>query len=127
MDAIRILFVDDSPAQVDAFVRAMEGGTYDVVTARSTAEARAAAERKSFDLMIIDYHIGSELGDACLRDLRPHAAEHTRFFLYTTDPDAFRKHRELGFSGVLMLKGRASVRSQVDAIVRSIVRVRATG
>jgi CheY-like chemotaxis protein len=121
---MRILFVDDSVAQADAFRRSFTASSYSVVTARNIAEARQAAEQAAFDLVIIDYHLGTELGDACLRELRPHVPEHTRFFLYTTASEAFRRHREMGFDGVLLLKGRSSVRSQVDAIARSIARVR---
>ena len=124
---MRILFVDDSAAQADAFRRSFSASSYALVTARNIAEARQAAQQAPFDLVIIDYHLGAELGDECLRELRPHASEHTRFFLYTTDSDAFRRHREMGFDGVLLLKGRSSVRSQVDAIARSIARVRAAG
>jgi CheY-like chemotaxis protein len=124
MSRIRILFVDDSGPQIEAFNRSLVGSDYQIVTASCTAEALSAAQQAPFDLVIIDYQLGTELGDACLRALRPHASEHTRFFLYTTDALAFRKHRELGFDGVLMLKGKSSVRLQVDAIARSIARVR---
>lgn len=127
MEGMRILFVDDSAAQVDAFRRSFVGSGYTLVTARTITEASVAARASTFDIAIIDYHLGSELGDDCLRALRPHATEHTRFFLYTTDSDAFRRHREMGFDGVLLLKGRSSVRTQVDAIARSIARVRSTG
>jgi CheY-like chemotaxis protein len=127
MTRIRVLFADDSRTQIDIFRRSLADGQYDVVTAQNTAEALQAARHAPFDMAIIDYHLGAELGDACLRELRPHAPAHARFFLYTTDAEAFRRHRELGFDGVLMLKGKSSVRTQVDAIARSIARVRSAG
>jgi DNA-binding NtrC family response regulator len=127
MEPFRILFVDDSSAQVDASLRALADAEFQLASARSIAEAKHAAHQQRFDLVIIDFHIGSERGDVCLRELRTGALPHTRFYLYTTDPDAFRRHRELGFDGVLMLKGRASMRSQVEAVARSIARLRAVG
>ncbi|MET0389182.1 MAG: hypothetical protein ABW321_24630, partial [Polyangiales bacterium] len=77
---------------------------------------------------VIDYHLGgTETGDGCLQQLRAAAAnDQTRFYLYTTDPEAFKRHRDMGFDGVLMLKGKAAVRQQIDAIARSITRSRAS-
>jgi CheY-like chemotaxis protein len=120
----KLLFVDDSSIQVQSFRRSLEGSDYDVVTATNTAQAVSAAENNGFDFVIVDYLMGDERGDACVRELRPYALPHTKYFLYTTDADAFRRYRELGFDGVLMLKGKSSVRSQVDTIARSISRRR---
>ena len=124
MPRIRVLFVDDSPIQIESFRRAVAGSDYDVVTAVNIAEALSAAQHQGFDFAIVDYMIGAERGDACVRELRTCARPHTRYFLYTTDADAFRRYRELGFDGVLMLKGKSSLRSQVDTIARSIARMR---
>jgi CheY-like chemotaxis protein len=122
----QILFVDDSPIQTQSFRRALDGSDYDLVTAANIAQAVAAAQNRGFDFVIIDYLIGDERGDDCVRELRAYAQPHTKHFLYTTDADAFRRYRELGFDGVLMLKGKASVRTQVDTIARSISRMRAS-
>jgi CheY-like chemotaxis protein len=125
MDRIRILFVDDSGLQISDFCQSLAGGDYDVTTASSIAEAKRAVTEQRFDIAVIDYHLGNETGDACLRELRRATLEQTRYFLYTTDADAFRQHRTMGFDGVLMLKGKSSVRLQIDAIARWILRVRA--
>ena len=127
MRRMRVLFVDDSPIQIESFRRALAGGDYDVVTAVNTAEAVLAAQQGGFDFAIVDYVLGDERGDACVRELRACARQDARYFLYTTDSDAFRRYRELGFDGVLMLKGKSSVRSQVDTIARSIARMRTAG
>jgi len=126
MSRMRVLFVDDSPIQIDAFRRALAGCDYDVVTALDTAQAVFAAQQAPVDFAIVDYQLlGEERGDACVRELLA-CSKHTRYFLYTTDSDAFRRYRELGFDGVLMLKGKSSVRSQVETIARSIARMRPT-
>ena len=122
----KLLFVDDSSIQIQSFRRSLDGTDYDLVTATNTAQAVAAAQNNGFDFAIVDYLIGDERGDACVRELRPYALAHTKYFLYTTDADAFRRYRELGFDGVLMLKGKASVRTQVDTIARSNSRIRAS-
>lgn len=125
-DRSRLLFVDDSPLQVQMFRRALEGSDYDIVTVTNIEAAVFAAQQKGFDFAIVDYLLGDERGDACVRALRPYALPHTKHFLYTTDSSAFRRYRDLGFDGVLMLKGKASVRSQVDTIARSISRIRSS-
>jgi DNA-binding NarL/FixJ family response regulator len=125
MATIRILFVDDSTVQRDAFRTGLEDSEYELVTVSDTASAQRAMRDRHFDIAVIDYNIGDELGDQCLRALKqdnPNA--HTRYFLYTTDPHAFRRHRDMGFDGVLMLKGKASVRLQIDAIARVMLRGR---
>jgi CheY-like chemotaxis protein len=119
-----ILYVDDSAAQLDGFRQSLAGGPYRVRTANSVREAemRMAAERP--DLVVIDYHMPEMMGDRALTVLKRSGADSTRYYLYTSDPHAFRRHREMGFDGVLMLKGKSSVRSQIDAIARAMVQFR---
>jgi CheY-like chemotaxis protein len=119
-----ILIVDDSAAQLDGFRQSLAGGPYRVRTANSVREAenRIAAERP--DLVVIDYHMPEMMGDRALTVLKRGGAGSTRYYLYTSDPHAFRRHRAMGFDGVLMLKGKSSVRSQIDAIARAMVQFR---
>lgn len=124
MAKIRILFVDDSAAQRDAFRTGLDGSEYELVTVSDTASAQRAMRDGFFDIAVIDYNIGDELGDQCLQTLKQAHPAVTRYFLYTSDPHAFRRHREMGFDGVLMLKGKASVRLQIDAIARVMLRSR---
>lgn len=124
MSRIRILVLDDSSVQLESFRSGLTGAEYDLSTATNTADAVRAMSQGVFDIVVIDYHLGAETGDACLKKLRESKHEDTRYFLYTTDPEAFRRHREMGFDGVLMLKGKAAVRKQIDAIARSIMRSR---
>jgi CheY-like chemotaxis protein len=119
-----ILYVDDSQAQLEALRHSLAAAPYQVWTARSQREAEERMQREKPDLVIIDYHMPDNNGDACLRALRPLSNEHTRFYLYTSDAQAFRRHREMGFDGVLMLKGKSSVRVQIDAIARAMVQFR---
>jgi CheY-like chemotaxis protein len=119
-----ILYVDDSATQLDGFRRSLAGGAYNVWTARSVneAEERMASDRP--DLVVIDYHMPQMMGDRMLAWLKRAGAPNTRYYLYTSDPTAFRRHREMGFDGVLMLKGKSSVRTQIDAIARAMVQFR---
>lgn len=121
---LSILYVDDSQAQLDALRDSLRSSSYRVATARSRIEAEDHMLRDKPDLVIIDYHMPDNPGDACLRALKPLAGDNTRFYLYTTDAQAFRRHREMGFDGVLMLKGKSSVRAQIDAIANAMMQFR---
>lgn len=119
-----ILYVDDSATQLDAFRQSLIGGPYRVTTATSVREAEVRMAAEHPDLVVIDYHMPEMMGDRALAMLKRSGAGSTRYYLYTSDPLAFRRHREMGFDGVLMLKGKSSVRSQIDAIARAMVRFR---
>lgn len=117
---LEVLYVDDSPAMLDAFRADLAGGPFVVRTAASVIEAQRQITSHTFDIIVIDYHLGKITGDACLRELKRGTPAHTRYYLYTVDRDAFRQHRQMGFDGVLMLKGKVSVRTQLDALARSL-------
>ncbi|MET0387559.1 MAG: response regulator [Polyangiales bacterium] len=121
---LSILYVDDSPSQLEGMRESLSGGPYRVSTAQTRPEAEERMLRAKPDLVIIDYRMPDGTGDICLRALKPLGGEHTRFYLYTTDAQAFRRHREMGFDGVLMLKGKSSARAQIDAIARSLPQFR---
>ena len=122
--SLEILYLDDDRAQLAAFRQSLLGGAYEVTTAESLSAARQALLKAQPDLVIIDYHVGEMTGDVCLEKLKESGLRSTRYYLYTVDPAAFRRHREMGFDGVLMLKGKSSVRLQIDAIARSMMRAR---
>jgi response regulator RpfG family c-di-GMP phosphodiesterase len=119
-----ILFVDDSYAQLAAFRQNLTDAPYRVWTAGTLQEAEERMTQDRPDLVVIDYHMPQVMGDECLRSLKRIAPANSRFYLYTTDPVAFRKHREMGFDGVLMLKGKSSVRTQIDAVARAMMQFR---
>lgn len=121
---LALLVVDDSVAQLTAFRQDLEGGPYQVWTALTVTEAQERMAKNAPDLVIIDYHMPQVMGDSCLKLLRAIGPASTRYYLYTGDPSAFRRHREMGFDGVLMLKGKSSVRSQIDAIAKAITQFR---
>ena len=121
---LSILYVDDSQAQLDGMREALASGPYQLSTATSLQEARERMSQSKPELVIIDYHMPRLTGDECMRALRPLASENTRFYLYTTDAHVFRRHREMGFDGVLMLKGKSPVRAQIDAVARIMTHYR---
>jgi CheY-like chemotaxis protein len=119
-----ILYVDDSQAQLDGMREALASSAHKLSTAITLQEAKERLLQSKPDLVIIDYHMPKLSGDECMRALRPLAPESTRFYLYTTDANAFRRHREMGFDGVLMLKGKSPVRAQIDAVARFMTHYR---
>jgi response regulator RpfG family c-di-GMP phosphodiesterase len=119
-----ILYLDDDRVQLAAFRQSLMGGAYEVTTAESLTAARQVLLKVRPDLVIIDYHVGEMTGDVCLEKLKAGGLRTARYYLYTVDAAAFRRHREMGFDGVLMLKGKSSVRLQIDAIARSMLRAR---
>lgn len=121
---LRILYVDDTPLQVELFRSALADAEYELHTARSGLEAQLVASKQRFDLVVLDFHLGDSTAEQLITGLR-HQQSDARFFLYTSDPAAFRRHREMGFDGVFMLKGKSSVRAQVDVVARTIVKSRA--
>jgi CheY-like chemotaxis protein len=124
VERLGILFVDDSAAQLDGFRRSLADGPYRVWTAATVREAEERVRRDRPDLVVIDYQMPEMMGDQCLERLRQAGPASARYYLYTTDPAAFRRHREMGFDGVLMLKGKSSVRVQIDAVARAITQFR---
>jgi CheY-like chemotaxis protein len=123
-DSLSILYVDDSLAQLDGFRESLRSSPHRIATASSRDEAEERMLRDKPDLVIIDFHMPDGTGDKCLSTLKPLGGKDTRYYLYTTDAQAFRRHREMGFDGVLMLKGKSSVRAQIDAIVNAMLQFR---
>lgn len=120
---LRILYVDDTPLQIELFRSSLADGEYEVHTARSALEAQMLAGKLQFQLIVLDFHLGDTTAEPLLRALRLQQPE-ARFFLYTSDATAFRRHRELGFDGVFMLKGKTPVRAQVDVVARAIAKAK---
>lgn len=121
---LSILYVDDSQAQLDNLRDSLASGPYKLATALTLAEAEERMIKLQPVLVIIDYHMPEITGADVLRALRRLASESTRFYLYTTDAQAFRRHREMGFDGVFMLKGKSSVRAQIDAVAHALAHYR---
>ena len=119
-----ILYVDDSKAQLANLRASLSTSPYRVWTASCQQEAEEHMVREKPELVIIDYNMPENPGDECLRALKPLGTENTRYYLYTTDAQAFRRHREMGFDGVLMLKGKSSVKAQIDAVAHAMASFR---
>src|SRR5690606_3894427 len=83
-----ILHVDDDPtsrALVEMVFGAADGCS--VVAVTSIAEARAALERAPVDVVLVDQHLGGELGLDLLRAIRSSTAAPPAMFLVTGDGD----------------------------------------
>jgi two-component system, OmpR family, response regulator RegX3 len=66
----RILFVEDEPAIADPFGRALSREGYEVVAARSVAEARSRFARQTPDLVLLDLTLPDGDGRDLCRELR---------------------------------------------------------
>jgi len=66
----RILFVEDEPAIADPFGRALARDGFDVVAARSIAEARDRFSRRTPDLVLLDLTLPDGDGRDLCRELR---------------------------------------------------------
>lgn len=71
-EALRILFVDDSPTVRVAFRRLLTAEHYAVETAASVDEGMEKALAQTFDIAIIDYFMPGDNGSVLVKRLREH-------------------------------------------------------
>ena len=88
-----ILVVDDEPEALAMATLLLEDD-YDVVTAKSVAEARDALQQRTFWAALVDYHLGEENGAAVI-DLLLKSLPGERLLLVTAD-------HQLGGAGQLI-------------------------
>ncbi|KAB7627530.1 GGDEF domain-containing response regulator [Alkalilimnicola sp. S0819] len=69
-DAIRVLFVDDSPTVRVSYRRLLNRHGYETDTASSVREGMDLASRNPYDIAIIDYFMPDATGDELCRQLR---------------------------------------------------------
>ena len=67
---MNVLFVDDEPALLQCFVRALRGEPYGVLTAKSPKEALAIMETESVDVVVSDERMPGGSGSAFLTRVR---------------------------------------------------------
>lgn len=65
-----ILVVDDDPKICALLRNVLEGEGFDVLEAQTAAEVFAAAERRKFDLITLDIHLGRDNGLDLAREIR---------------------------------------------------------
>jgi CheY-like chemotaxis protein len=67
---MRILVVDDNPANVEYFADALESAGHSVAVERTGTTGRDRALAEQFDLVILDIQLPGLNGDAVCRELR---------------------------------------------------------
>ncbi len=116
----KILYIDDSAAELGAAATALRAAGYQVETHTSVAAARAHV--LDSELVLIDFHMPGTDGGEVLQELKEAIAgreSRPAFYLYTSDKDVGSEYRELGFDGRLILKGNSeALVRQVDAAFR---------
>ena len=107
-----VLVVDDDPSQLTTLSALLEDEGFEVVTATSVQEARAAADsRPSFGAALIDRHLDGEDGMALAAELRA-SGRPTLVFILSGDPP--EPHTIAAIDG-WFLKG-----ASVDELIRRL-------
>jgi PAS domain S-box-containing protein len=95
---LRLLVVEDHPDTSRALQRQLRDAGYDVVMASNVADARAATEANSFDVLVSDIGLPDGQGYDIMRRFRArHAAPGIAMSGYGMDEDLLRSH-EAGFT-----------------------------
>jgi CheY-like chemotaxis protein len=115
-----VLVVDDSLPLLEKAKEHLGAERYTVYTADDEVHARAALDK--VDLVIIDFHMPGQDGASMLASLR-RATEGLPnpplLYLHTTDPEKAAGYKEMGFDGVIGMKGNFDMLSkQVSAAMR---------
>ncbi|HET9228779.1 MAG TPA: response regulator, partial [Thermoanaerobaculia bacterium] len=92
----RILLVEDHEDTADAMADLLGARGHRVTVARTLAEARASAERESFDLLVSDLGLPDGSGHELMRELGARGLRGIALSGYGMEDD-LRKSREAGF------------------------------
>jgi DNA-binding response OmpR family regulator len=116
----RILLVDDSELLLEQAASALKGAGYDVVT--TSMAVGASRHLSGCDLVIIDFHMPGFDGSDLVRSMRQGmraTQKRCLLYLYTSDENASREFRQLGFDGCFAGKGDLrELLTQVGAVFR---------
>jgi len=114
---MRILLVEDDPANVDLFVDVLEIAGHSVLVARTGPDGHARATHERFDLLILDIQLPGMRGDELCRKLRA-SGLHTPMLALSADalPHQVASSLEAGFNDYLTKP--ISPRALRDAVLR---------
>lgn len=101
---VRILYLDDSTAALEAMEIALDPQLYNLRTAATLGEALPWVARS--ELVIVDFHMPGINGSEAVVRMREYAGDPPPvFYLYTTDTTIAVKYRIHGFDGAFTEKG----------------------
>jgi CheY-like chemotaxis protein len=104
-EKLKILYVDDSSAQLDAVKARLTEEGHTVALASDSVSATRLLQGK--DIVIIDFHMPGLDGAQLLALLKPLVppGDRVSFYLYTSDPAHALAFRKYGFDGAFTRKG----------------------
>jgi CheY-like chemotaxis protein len=113
-DPLRIVYIDDSEADLRAAVDLLEPLGFAV--AIHTSCRSAERDLPGAEVVLVDYHMPGMHGGEVVRRLREcqPPGQRTLFYLYTSDRALSGEYRRLGFDGQVIMKGNP------DALVRQL-------
>jgi CheY-like chemotaxis protein len=101
---IRILYLDDSVAALEAVESALDPRLYNLRTAATLGEALPWVARS--ELVIVDFHMPGINGAQAVAKMREYVGDPPAlFYLYTTDTTIAVNYRKHGFDGAFTDKG----------------------
>jgi CheY-like chemotaxis protein len=122
MVRLRILVFDASLAHAAAIRRALFSLGHAIDTTTRKEEARGMLGLKSFDLVIVDFHVPGQKGTEVLAFLKGGAITGTpRFYMYTNDATNGVLAQEFGFDRAFLAKGNLDLlKSQLNTVVTEL-------
>jgi CheY-like chemotaxis protein len=99
---VKILLVDDEP--LDLFIaRKQLSLEFDVTAFTTSAESLEWAAQNDFDIALIDYYLGPDLGSQLLKDIVAKKGKNFKAFLLTNfvDPQQVLSLKAEGFDDVI--------------------------
>jgi CheY-like chemotaxis protein len=118
---MRIVYIDDSVADLRAAADCLEAAGFVVLT--HTSPTAALRDIPAADVVLVDYHMpGMNGGEVVvlLREALP-PGQRTLFYLFTSDRSLSGEYRRLGFDGQVILKGNSdALLRQLEAARRAI-------
>jgi two-component system OmpR family response regulator len=115
-----VLVIDESLPLLEKVQEHLGAELYTVYTAADEAQARAVLDKVG--LVIIDFHMPGEDGASMLASLRRVTSGMIHaplLYLHTTDSETAAGYKQMGFDGVIGMKGNLELLSkQVSAAMR---------
>lgn len=116
----KILVIDDNELVLERVKARLLRESYDVMT--TVEPVGVASHLPLCDIVILDFHMPGMNGREVLQSLKTIGADTEAkplYFLYTSDSEASRGYKELGFDGTLVNKGNdESLVQQVSVALR---------